>query len=133
MVVQDEGWAVLCSFTNQRQDMNQNYDISQVEPRNCRNSSLYIPSSRLNFHSVFLWYYTYRQHPELSQHHLTCTKQRLSFENTPDNLQNVARPLSASFRYLQLYYNANAWNVDSFSTGSNGTEGKPQRNAEGNC
>ena len=36
-----------------------------LEPRNCRNSSLYIPSSRLHLLSLFLPYYTHRQHPDL--------------------------------------------------------------------
>jgi len=41
-VFQDEGWAILCSLSNKTQDMNPNHDISQVEPRNCRNSRIYI-------------------------------------------------------------------------------------------
>jgi len=53
-VVQDEGWAILCSLTDKTQDMNPNYDISQVEPRNRRNSSIYISSSLLHLHSLLL-------------------------------------------------------------------------------
>ena len=34
VVVQDEGWAVLCSLSNQTQDMNHHYHMSQVEPTN---------------------------------------------------------------------------------------------------
>ena len=64
---------------------------------------------------------------------MTCTKQRLSFQNTPDNLHNFVRSLWASFRYVQLYHNANASDVDSFSTRSDGTKGQPQRKGEGNC
>ena len=73
------------------------------------------------------------QHPELSPRHLTCTKQRLSFQNTPDNLHNFVCSLWAAFRYVQLYHNANASDVDSFSTRSDGTTGQPQWNGEGNC
>jgi len=38
-----------------------------------------------------------------------------------------------SFRYIQLYLNANASDADSFLTHSNGTKGQPQRQGEGNC
>jgi len=34
---------------------------------------------------------------------------------------------------MQLYYNANAMDVDSLSTHSNGTTGQPQGKREGNC
>jgi hypothetical protein len=34
---------------------------------------------------------------------------------------------------MQLYHNANAADVDSFSTHSGGTTGQPQRKGEGNC
>jgi len=74
-----------------------------------------------------------RQHPELSQHHMTCTKQHLLFQNTPDNLHNFVLSLWASFRYVQLNHNANALDVDSFSTRSDGTKRQPQRIGEGNC
>ena len=65
LVLQDEGRAVLRSFPNKTQDNNQNCHISQVEPRNHRDSSIYIPSSRLHLHSLFLPYLTHRQHPAL--------------------------------------------------------------------
>jgi hypothetical protein len=34
---------------------------------------------------------------------------------------------------MELYHNANALDVDSFSTHSNGTNGQPQKKGEGNC
>jgi hypothetical protein len=34
---------------------------------------------------------------------------------------------------MQLYHNANASDVNSFSTHSGGTIGQPQSNGEGNC
>jgi hypothetical protein len=34
---------------------------------------------------------------------------------------------------MQLYHNANALDVDSFSTHSDGTKGQRQRKGEGNC
>jgi len=107
--VQDEGWTVLCSLTNKTQDMNQKYHISHVGPRKHRNLSIYIPSSRLHLLFLFLPYYTQRQDPELSRHHVTYPKQLLSFQNTPDSLQNFVLSLGGCFRYMQLYHNANAW------------------------
>jgi len=98
---------------------------------NRRNSSIYIPFSRLHLHSLFLLYQTPRHQPQLSHHHVTCTKQFLSFQNTPDNLHLSVRSLWACFRYMQLYHNADASDVDSFSTDSNGTKGQPQRKGEG--
>jgi len=92
---------------------------------NRRNWSIYIPSSRLHLDSLFLPYLTHCQHPQLSRHHVTCTKQRLSFQNTPCNLHNFVRSLWARFRYMQLYCNANASDVDSFSTHSDGTKWQP--------
>ena len=55
--LQDEGWAVLCSLTNKTNQLN-------LEPRNRRHSSMYIPSSRLHLLSLFLPYYTHRLHPD---------------------------------------------------------------------
>jgi len=57
-------------------------------------------------------------------------KQRLSFQNTPDNLHNFVRSVRALFRYMQLYYHANASDVDSFSTHGDGTKGQPQMKGE---
>ena len=94
---------------------------------------MYIPSSHLHLHSLFLQYLTHHQHPQLSRHQVTCTKQSLQFQNTPDNLHNFVHFLQACFRYMQLYHNANASDVDSFSTHSDGTKGQLQRNGEGNC
>ena len=62
---------------------------------------------------------------------MTCTKQRLTFQNTPDNLHICVLSLRASFRSMQLYHNANVSDVDSFSTHSNGTKAQQQRKAEG--
>jgi len=100
---------------------------------NGRNSSIYINSSRLHLDSLFLPYYTHRQHPELSWHHVTCTKQPLSLQNTLDNLHNIVCSLWAAFRYVQLNHNANASDVDSISTRSNDTKGQAQKKWEGNC
>ena len=131
VVVQEEGWAVLCSLTNETQDMNQMHHILQLEPRNRRNWSIYIPSSRLHPLSFLLPYYEHRQHPELSQNHVTCPKQRLSFQTTPDNLHNFVLSFRSFFRYMQLYHNANASDVDSFSTHSDGSKEQLQRKWEG--
>ena len=129
MVVQDEGCAMWCSLTNKTQDMNQ-----------IAGTRVYI--SHLPTYTSILFSFrikhtarkqTHRQHPELSRHHMTCTKQCRSFQNTPDNLHNSVRSLWRSFRYVRLYHNANASDVDSFSTRSNGTEGQPQRKTGGNC
>jgi hypothetical protein len=62
---------------------------------------------------------------------VTCTKHRLSFENTPDHLQNFIISLWDSFRYIQLFHTANGLVVDSFSTHSNGTKEQQQRKREG--
>jgi hypothetical protein len=64
--------------------------------------------------------------------HVTCPKQRLSFQHTPDYLHNFVSSLLPSFCYMQLYHNANASDVDSFSTHSDGTKVQPQRKEEGN-
>jgi len=131
VVVHNEGRAVLCSLTNNTQNMTQNKHISQVEPRNRRNSGIYSPSSRLHLHSLFLLYWTHGQHPELSRHQVFSIKWHLSFQNTPVNLHNSVHLLRASFRYMQLYHNADASDVESFSTNSDGTKGPPLRNREG--
>jgi len=130
-VVKDEAWAIVCSLTNNTQEMSQKYYISQVEPRNSQNSSIHIPSARLHLRPSFLPHLAHCQRPELSRHHVTCTKHRLSFENPPDNLHNFVLSLWASFRYMKPYHNANPSDVDSFSTHSNGTKGQPQRKGEG--
>jgi hypothetical protein len=62
---------------------------------------------------------------------VTCTKQHLSFQNTLNNLHNFVLSLWASFRYMQLYHNANVSDVDSLSTHSDGTKGQQQRKGEG--
>ena len=59
VVWQDEGRAVLCSLTNKTHKLH-------LEPRNRQNTSIYIPSSRLHLHSLFLLYDTHRQHPDLN-------------------------------------------------------------------
>jgi len=100
---------------------------------NRRNSSICILSSHLHLHSLFHLYLTLRLHPQLPRHYVTSTKQYLAFENTPDSLHNFVRSLWACFRYMQLYHNANASHVDSFSTHSDVTKGQPQREGEGNC
>jgi len=105
----------------------------EVEPRNRRNSSLYIPSSLLHHLSLFPLYLTHRQHSQLSQYHATYKKQCLFFENTPNNLCNFVCYLWAFFGYMQLYHNANASDVDLFSTYSDGMKGQLQRSGEGNC
>jgi len=115
------------------QDLNQNYLISQVEQRNCRNSSIYIPTSRLHLHSLFLPYWTHSQHPELSRHHVTHTKHSLSFEHTLDNLHNFVHPRWAFFHFIQLYHNANGLVLNLFATRSDGTKGQLQREGEGHC
>jgi len=63
---------------------------SQVELRNCRNSSIYIPSSHLHLHSLFLPYYTLRQHPDL---HLTWLAQN-----------NASRSKTHPITYTTLYF-----------------------------
>jgi len=99
---------------------------------NCRNSSIYIPSSRLHCQSLFLPHLTHRHHPQLSWHHVTCIKQGLSFQNTLDNLHNFVRSHCSCFPYMQLYHNAIASDVDSFSTHSDGATGQLHRKEEGN-
>jgi len=99
---------------------------------NCRNSSIYIPSSCLHLHTLFLPYLTHRKHPQPSWYHATCTKQCLLVQSTPDNLNNFVGSLWAGFRYMQPYHNGNASDVDSFSTHSNVTKGQPPRRGEGN-
>ena len=130
VVGQVEGRSVLCSLTNNMQDMNPNYHISQVERRNLRNLSINIPSSCLHLLSLFLPNDTHRQHSDLSHHHVSCAKQCLSFPNTPDNLYHFVLSLWAAFRYMQLYHNTKASDVYSFSIHSNGTKGQPERKGE---
>jgi len=113
-----------CEFANQQ---NAQYESNR------RNSNVYIPSSHLHLHSLCFPHYTHRQYPELSRHHETGTKQPLSFQNTPNNLHNFVPSLWASFRYVLLYHNANASDLDWFSTRSDGTNRQPQRQGEGKC
>jgi len=119
-----------CVLTNNTQDMNQ-IARTRVYISLLPAYTSILFSSGLHLHSLFLPYWTHRQHPELSRHHVTCTKQRLSFQNTPNNLHNFVYSLWACFRCVQLYHNANALDVDSFSTRSDGTKGQPQRKGEG--
>jgi len=100
---------------------------------NRRNSSIYIPSSRLHLHTLFIPYWTDPHHPQLSWHHMTCTKQCSSFQNPHDNLHHFVRSHWACFHSIQLCHNAKASDVDSFSTHSDGARGQPQRKGEGNC
>jgi len=66
-----------------------------------------------------------------SRHHVTCTQQCLSFQNTPHNLHNYVLSLLGCFRCMQLYHDANVSDVDSFSTHSDGTKGQQHRKREG--
>jgi len=129
VVVQDEGCAVLCSLTNETQDMNQIAGARGYISHPLAYTSILF-SSRIKHTASNS---THRQYPELSRHHMTCAKQQLSFQNTPDNLHNFVYSLWASFRYVQLYHSANASDVDSFSTRSDRTKGQPPRKREGNC
>jgi len=83
VVRQDKGCAVLCSLTNKTQKLN-------LELRNRRNSSIYIPSSLLHLHSLFLPYYTHRQHPDLN---LTWLAQH-----------NASRYRTQPITYITLYF-----------------------------
>jgi len=121
--VQDECWAVSRSVMN---EMN-------AYKSNRRNSSIYIASSCLQLHSLCLQYFTHRRRAQLCRHHVTCTKQSLSFQNTPDNLHKFECSLCARFHYMKLYHNGTALDIDSFSTHSDGTKGQPERKGEGNC
>jgi len=129
VVVPDSGWAVICSLTNKTQDMN------QIAETRVYISLLPAYSSNLFWSRIkhTAGDESHHQHPELSRHHMTCTKSFLSFRNTPDNLHNFVRSLCASFWYIQLYHNANASDVDLFSNRSNGTKRHPQTKVEGNC
>jgi len=129
VVVEDKGLAVLCSLTNKMQDMN------QIAWNEVYISLLPGYTSILSFtHSKHTTStYTNCQHPELSLYYVICTKQYLRFQNTSDNLHNFVNSLWASFHYVQLYQNANASDVDSFSTRSDSPKERQQRNREGNC
>jgi hypothetical protein len=129
IVVQDEGWAVLRSLTNNTQDMNQ-IARTRVYISLLPTYTSIIFSSCLE-HTSSNW--THPQQPELSQHHVTCTKQCLSFQNTPDNLHHFVRSLWTFFRDVELNHNANASDVDSFSTHSDGSKGQQQKKGECNC
>jgi hypothetical protein len=130
--VQDESWAMMCSFTYKWQNMNEHYHISQAEARIHRNWSIYVSSSHLHFHSLFLLDYTHRHHPEVSQHHTTCKHHYFVFQTTPDNLYIIVHCLLASFCDMQWYHNVNASHVDLSSTHSDLTKGQPQRTGKGN-
>ena len=118
----------LCRFVF----LNQQY--SQVEPWTKKSPELeyiypFFPStSPFSFPPVL-----YTPTASWSRHHVTCPKQCLSFQNTPDNLYNFVCSFWASVHYVRLYHNANASDVDSFSTRSDGTNGQPQRKGECNC
>ena len=77
-----------------------NQQNSQVEPWTKKSPELeYIyplfpPTPPFSFPPVL-----YTPTASWSRHHVTCTKQRLSFQNTPDNLHNFVLSLWASFRY----------------------------------
>jgi hypothetical protein len=119
VVVQDEVWAVLCSLTNKTQDLN-HIAGARVYISLLPACTSIIFSCRMKLTASNL---THRHHPELSRHHVICTKQRLSFQHTPDNLPNFVRSLWASFRSVELFYNANASDLGSFSTRSVPTKG----------
>jgi len=121
--VQDECWAVLRSV---RREIN-------AYKSNRRNSSIFIASSCLLLHSLCLPYVRHRRHAQLCRHHVTCTKQPVSFQNTTDTLHKFECSLWARFHYKKLYHNVTASDVDSFSTHSDGTKGQPERKGEGNC
>jgi len=107
--------------------------ISQVEPRNCRNSSIYIPSSNLHLQSLFPRYQTCCQHSEQSLHHLMCRIQCLLFQNTRHKLRSFFHSLLAAFRYDRLFHNKHATVVDWLLTRSDSTKGQPQRKWERTC
>jgi len=110
-----------------------NQQNSQVEPRNRRNSSIYIPSSRLHLVSLCLPYCTHRQHPDLNITWLAVNNASRSKTHPISYTTLFFSSLSfwASFRYMQLYHNANVSDVDLFSTHSDGTKGQQQRKGEG--
>ena len=132
VVMEDEGGAILCSLTNNTQDMNWTYYILQVKWWNRNNSGIHFPSSWLHLGSHFLRYLTYHQPSEPAWYYLTCITQHLSFQNIHGNPDYIVHSLCAPFRYMKLYHNATAFNVDSFSTHSNDTKGQPQWKREGN-
>jgi hypothetical protein len=110
-----------------------NKQNSQVEPRNRRNSTIYIPSSRLHLLSLFLPYYTHRQDPDLDitwleQNNATHSK---THPITYTTLYFPTLSIRASVHYMQLCHNANVSDVDLFSTQSDGTKGQQRRKEEG--
>jgi hypothetical protein len=113
VVLQDEGWAILYLLTNKAHKLN-------LEPRNRRNSSIYIPSSRLHLHSLFLPYYTHRRDPDLD---ITCLAHNNASRSKTHLITFTICSLPLGLRLVQLYYNANVLDVDSFSTHSDGTKG----------
>jgi len=123
VVVPDKGSAVLHLLTNNTSWMKKSQELQYIY-------LFFPPSLSFFFH---LSYSTPHGHPELSWHHVTSTKLRLSFQKKPGNLPNFVCSILASFRYIQLYMNVNASDVDSFSTHSDGGKGPRQRKPEGNC
>jgi hypothetical protein len=95
------GRVVFCFVTYIMQVINQNWDILQVEPRICRNLSVYIPCSHLHLHFVFLLDWTSRQYSVLSWYFVTCKHQPLLFENTAHNLHNIQHSFLASICGIQ--------------------------------
>jgi len=77
---------------------------SQVEPRNCKNSSKYIPSSRLHLLSLFLRYHTHRHHPDLDITWLAENNPSRSKTHpiTSTTLYFPSLSVWASFHYMQL-------------------------------
>jgi hypothetical protein len=61
-----------------------------------------MPSSYLHLQYPVLLYETHHQYPELLQHHVTSTKQRLGYQNTPDIIHTSVHSLWAAMRYVQV-------------------------------
>jgi len=120
VALQDEGWAVLCSLTNKSHNLNQEIAGTQV----------YI--SLLPAYTSFLC-----SCPIIHSDRILISTSRALHKTTPPIPkhtrlpQNLVLSLWPSFRYMQLYHNADISDVDSFSTHCDGTKGQHQGEGEG--
>jgi hypothetical protein len=119
VVLQDECWAVLCSLTNKAHILNEEIAGTRVyisllpAYTSILFSSRIIPNDRILIST---------------SHDLPKTTPLIP--KYTHNLHNFVLSFWASFRYMQLYHNANVLDVDSLSTHSDGNKGQQQRKGE---
>jgi hypothetical protein len=119
VVLQDDGWAVLCSWTNKISWTKKSLELEYIYP-------IFPPSPPFCFPPVL-------NTPPGSW---TLSTARDLHKTTPLISKHTRQPtqlcmFSLGFLPLQLYHNANVSDVDSYSTHRDGTTWQQQRKREG--